>query len=57
MHASRAVAESTLKEVGLRHELSLQGKDLELSKHLNEISQRNDQVVSAARTLNFIKLI
>lgn len=57
MQASLVVAESNLKEVGLQHELSLQGKDLELSKHLNEISQRNDQVVSAARTLNFIKLI
>lgn len=42
--ASLVAAESKLAEEKKQYDLMLEGKQLELSRHLNEISQRNDQV-------------
>ncbi|XP_077224865.1 synaptonemal complex protein ZEP1-like isoform X2 [Tasmannia lanceolata] len=47
--ASLATAESTLTDARKQYDLMLEGKQLELSKHLKEISQRNDQAINDIR--------
>ncbi|MCL7040848.1 hypothetical protein MKW94_013973 [Papaver nudicaule] len=49
IQASLAAAESTLSETKKQYDLMLESKQLELSKHLKEISQRNDQAVNDIR--------
>ncbi|XP_042476952.1 synaptonemal complex protein 1-like isoform X2 [Macadamia integrifolia] len=44
-----AVAESKLVEAKKQYDLMLESKQLELSKHLKEISQRNDQAINDIR--------
>lgn len=44
--ASLADTESKLQEAKKEYDHMLESKHLELSKHLKEISQRNDQVFS-----------
>lgn len=39
-------AESKLAEAKRQYDMMLESKQLELSRHLKEISQRNDQVLS-----------
>lgn len=39
-------AESKITETKKQYDLMLETKQLELSRHLKEISQRNDQVLS-----------
>lgn len=46
IHASLIAAEGKLTEERKHFELMLEGKQLELSKHLKELSQRNDQVLT-----------
>lgn len=38
-------AECKLAEAKKQYDMMLEGKQLELSKHLKELSQRNDQVL------------
>ncbi|XP_058086217.1 synaptonemal complex protein ZEP1-like isoform X2 [Magnolia sinica] len=47
--ASLAMAENTLIEARKQYDLMLEGKQLELTKHLKEISQRNDQAINDIR--------
>ncbi|KAF5196286.1 Synaptonemal complex protein [Thalictrum thalictroides] len=47
--ASLAVAENTLTEAKKQYDLMLESKQMELSKHLKEISQRNDQAINDIR--------
>ncbi|XP_026435014.1 synaptonemal complex protein ZEP1-like [Papaver somniferum] len=49
IQASLAAAESTLAETKKQYDVMLESKQLELSKHLKEISQRNDQAVNDIR--------
>ncbi|RRT75522.1 hypothetical protein B296_00000541 [Ensete ventricosum] len=44
VQALLAAAEAKLKEAKIQYDLMLEGKQLELSKHLKELSQKNDQV-------------
>ncbi|XP_078444407.1 synaptonemal complex protein ZEP1-like isoform X2 [Wolffia australiana] len=46
---SLALAESRLSEAKKQYELMLEAKQSELSKHLKEISQRNDQAINDIR--------
>lgn len=45
--AQLTAAESRLSEAKKQYDLMLESKQLELSRHLKEISQRNDQVFSS----------
>ncbi|CAI0407496.1 unnamed protein product [Linum tenue] len=47
--ASLTAAESRLAEVKTQYEMMLESKQLELSRHLNEISHRNDQAITEIR--------
>uniref|UniRef100_A0A1D1XL76 Synaptonemal complex protein 1 n=1 Tax=Anthurium amnicola TaxID=1678845 RepID=A0A1D1XL76_9ARAE len=49
IQASLALAESRLTEARKQYDLMLETKQLELSKHLKEISQRNDQAINDIR--------
>ncbi|XP_058086234.1 synaptonemal complex protein ZEP1-like isoform X4 [Magnolia sinica] len=49
IQASLAMAENTLIEARKQYDLMLEGKQLELTKHLKEISQRNDQAINDIR--------
>ncbi|XP_020243852.1 synaptonemal complex protein ZEP1-like isoform X2 [Asparagus officinalis] len=49
IHASLIAAEGKLTEERKHFELMLEGKQLELSKHLKELSQRNDQAINEIR--------
>lgn len=44
--ASLTAAESQLTKAKKQHDMLLESKQLELSRHLKEISQRNDEVLS-----------
>lgn len=45
IQALLAATECKLAEARKQYDLMLEGKQLELSKHLKELSQRNDQVL------------
>ncbi|KAI3996622.1 hypothetical protein MKX01_009454 [Papaver californicum] len=49
IQASLAAARNTLAETKKQYDLMLESKQLELSKHLKEISQRNDQAINDIR--------
>ncbi|KAI3931424.1 hypothetical protein MKX01_040341 [Papaver californicum] len=49
IQASLAAAGNTLEEIKKQYDLMLESKQLELSKHLKEISQRNDQAINDIR--------
>ncbi|KAF9610184.1 hypothetical protein IFM89_020693 [Coptis chinensis] len=47
--ASLAASENTLTEAKKQYDLMLESKQMELTKHLKEISQRNDQAINDIR--------
>ncbi|KAJ6335530.1 hypothetical protein OIU78_012206 [Salix suchowensis] len=47
--ASLTAAESKLTKAKTQHEMMLESKQLELSRHLKEISQRNDEAINDIR--------
>ncbi|KAJ0975027.1 hypothetical protein J5N97_016992 [Dioscorea zingiberensis] len=49
IQASLAASESKLAEASKQYDSMLEGKQLELSKHLKELSQRNDQAINDIR--------
>ncbi|ERN14620.1 synaptonemal complex protein ZEP1 isoform X1 [Amborella trichopoda] len=49
MQASLAAAECSLTDAKKQYDLMLEGRQLELIKHLKEISQRNDQEINDIR--------
>ncbi|URE24824.1 Synaptonemal complex protein [Musa troglodytarum] len=46
VQALLAAAEAKLREAKRQYDLMLEGKQLELSKHLKELSQKNDQAIN-----------
>ncbi|KAG9451518.1 hypothetical protein H6P81_011483 [Aristolochia fimbriata] len=49
IEASLAATEFKLSEAKKQHDLMLEGKNLELTKHLNELSLKNDQAINEIR--------
>ncbi|KAF6148740.1 hypothetical protein GIB67_019348 [Kingdonia uniflora] len=49
VQTSLAAAETTLMETKKQYDLMLESKQLELTKHIKEISQRNDQAINDIR--------
>ncbi|XP_072971144.1 synaptonemal complex protein ZEP1-like isoform X2 [Typha angustifolia] len=49
IQVSLTAAESRLAEAKKQYDLMLEGKQLELSRHLKELSQRNDQAINDIR--------
>lgn len=50
-------AERKLAELGKQYDVMLESKQIELSRHLKELCQRNDQVVASSFSIYFNQII